>query len=57
MQSKEGEFVHFTQPVIVLPSETSVHAWLSRVEHQMQFTLATLLEVHTDTMSVGWGGL
>jgi dynein heavy chain 1 len=42
IQSKEGERVTFVAPISV-KDDPSVHAWLTKVEQQMQFTLATLL--------------
>ena len=42
MQSKEGERVAFSQP-ISYRGEATVHGWLTKVEQQMQATLAILL--------------
>ena len=47
MVSSEGEVVPFQQSVVVT-DESSVHQWLSAVQHQMRFTLAMLLERSVD---------
>ena len=43
MSSREGELVMFKEPVNV-EQNPSIQDWLSMIEYQMRFTLASLLE-------------
>lgn len=43
MASRENEHVGFSAPVVI-SEDPAIHAWLSKVEAQMQISLATSLE-------------